>query len=342
MRPTPIRPSSATAGRAWPCWPAQWWPPRPRSTGHSRVPEAARSVTASSSASRGDHGESASPSELRITGPPRNQLTCANEYRAIVMHDPRNRASGIRGERSGHRRRRATNSSSCRNWPASGGGESSQSSKASQTKWPREIQRQDSVASTTFPPTQQRPGELGLPTKRITTKDADRPCPSRATPTPLSLRFIAEFLPLDDELLERVRFVVESGGDRGGDWATALRGNGFDGLQPTAWSAEGLLMYRPPDAQDQLFDTIAALSAPRSRLATEYHSGVRAEVSRRTASDVRWSVNGIDIDTDLPSGILDRRPRSPGSFDADGVEVITRNISSQLNSVSRRGWCGTG
>ena len=56
-------------------------------------------------------------------------------------------------------------------------------------------------------------------------------------------------------------------------------------------------MYLPPDAQDQLFDTIATLSAPRSRLATEYHPDYLDEVSRRTASDVRWRVNGFDIDT---------------------------------------------
>ena len=81
------------------------------------------------------------------------------------------------------------------------------------------------------------------------------------------------------------------------DWATALRGNGFDASQRTAWSAEGLLMYLPPDAQDQLFDTITALSVPGSQLATEYHPDVKAEVSRRTDSDVRWRVNGIDVDT---------------------------------------------
>jgi methyltransferase (TIGR00027 family) len=81
------------------------------------------------------------------------------------------------------------------------------------------------------------------------------------------------------------------------DWATALRGSGFDGSRPTAWSAEGLLMYLPPDAQDQLFDTITTLSAPRSRLATEHHPDPRDEVSRRTVTDVRWRVNGIDIDT---------------------------------------------
>jgi methyltransferase (TIGR00027 family) len=81
------------------------------------------------------------------------------------------------------------------------------------------------------------------------------------------------------------------------DWATALCVNGFDALQPTAWSAEGLLMYLPPDAQDQLFDIITTLSAPRSQLATEYHPDVLAEVSRRMASDVRWRINGIDVDT---------------------------------------------
>ena len=54
------------------------------------------------------------------------------------------------------------------------------------------------------------------------------------------------------------------------DWPTALREAGFDPRQPTAWSAEGLLVYLPPEAQDRLFDNIAALSAPGSRIATEH------------------------------------------------------------------------
>jgi methyltransferase (TIGR00027 family) len=54
------------------------------------------------------------------------------------------------------------------------------------------------------------------------------------------------------------------------DWPAALRESGFDVTQPTAWSAEGLLPYLPPEAQDRLFDDITALSAPGSRLATEH------------------------------------------------------------------------
>jgi len=54
------------------------------------------------------------------------------------------------------------------------------------------------------------------------------------------------------------------------DWPAALVEAGFDAQQPTAWSAEGLLVYLPPDAQDRLFDNIAALSAPGSRIATEH------------------------------------------------------------------------
>ena len=53
------------------------------------------------------------------------------------------------------------------------------------------------------------------------------------------------------------------------DWSTALVGAGFDPSAPTAWSAEGLLIYLPPEAQDRLFDDVAALSAPGSRIATE-------------------------------------------------------------------------
>lgn len=53
------------------------------------------------------------------------------------------------------------------------------------------------------------------------------------------------------------------------DWPAALRAAGFDGTQPTAWLAEGLLPYLPGDAQDRLFQMFTALSAPRSQVAIE-------------------------------------------------------------------------
>ena len=40
--------------------------------------------------------------------------------------------------------------------------------------------------------------------------------------------------------------------------------------RPTAWTAEGLLIYLPPEAQDLLFDRITELSAAGSRVATEH------------------------------------------------------------------------
>jgi methyltransferase (TIGR00027 family) len=53
------------------------------------------------------------------------------------------------------------------------------------------------------------------------------------------------------------------------DWPAALVGAGFDPKTPTAWLAEGLLMYLPADAQDRLFTQITELSAPGSRIAAE-------------------------------------------------------------------------
>jgi methyltransferase (TIGR00027 family) len=79
------------------------------------------------------------------------------------------------------------------------------------------------------------------------------------------------------------------------DWPKALRDNGFDDTAPTAWSAEGLLIYLPPDAQDRLFDHITALSAPGSRLATEYHPDAGAGIGERTrAIREQWAGQGLD------------------------------------------------
>lgn len=54
------------------------------------------------------------------------------------------------------------------------------------------------------------------------------------------------------------------------DWPAALAAAGFDASAPTVWSAEGLLIYLQPDAQDALFDNIKSLSVPGSRLACEF------------------------------------------------------------------------
>ena len=80
------------------------------------------------------------------------------------------------------------------------------------------------------------------------------------------------------------------------DWPAELRRNGFDDSKPTAWTAEGLLVYLPPEAQDRLFDDIAALSAPGSRLATEYHPDAGASIGRRAeAIREQWREHGFDM-----------------------------------------------
>jgi methyltransferase (TIGR00027 family) len=85
------------------------------------------------------------------------------------------------------------------------------------------------------------------------------------------------------------------------DWPTALAEAGFDKSQPTAWIAEGLFGYLPPEAQDRLLDNITALSADGSRLACEAipdMSEVDTEkahemMSRATA---KWREHGFDLE----------------------------------------------
>ena len=81
------------------------------------------------------------------------------------------------------------------------------------------------------------------------------------------------------------------------DWPAALRAKGFDIAQPTAWIAEGLLVYLPPDASDQLFDNIASLSPPGSRLATEYVPSTDVFTDERAqARSQRWRRLGLNVE----------------------------------------------
>jgi methyltransferase (TIGR00027 family) len=103
------------------------------------------------------------------------------------------------------------------------------------------------------------------------------------------------------------------------DWPAALRDSGFDDTKPSAWSAEGLLMYLPPEAQDRLFDHITALSAPGSQIATEYHPDNGSTMAERgKAMSDRWANIGCDVDL---SGLF--------------YEGERNNVADYLNE---RGW----
>jgi methyltransferase (TIGR00027 family) len=103
------------------------------------------------------------------------------------------------------------------------------------------------------------------------------------------------------------------------DWPTALKDNGFDPSQPTAWSAEGLLIYLPSEAQDRLFDAITELSAPGSRLATEH-------------------VPDLDAFTDERAKKMSERMKQLGS-DIEMADLVYQGERSHVvEYLAERGW----
>ncbi|MCV7420876.1 class I SAM-dependent methyltransferase [Mycobacterium yunnanensis] len=85
------------------------------------------------------------------------------------------------------------------------------------------------------------------------------------------------------------------------DWPAALEAAGFDASQPSAWIAEGLYGYLPPEAQDRLLDAVTTLSSPGSRLGSEAVPNTAAFDSeemreRMQQSTAKWREHGFDLD----------------------------------------------
>lgn len=85
------------------------------------------------------------------------------------------------------------------------------------------------------------------------------------------------------------------------DWPKALQEAGFDPRRPTAWIAEGLFGYLPPEAQDRLLENVTALSADGSRLACEtvpqtpQRDRERSREMMRLAA-AKWREHGLDLE----------------------------------------------
>jgi len=80
------------------------------------------------------------------------------------------------------------------------------------------------------------------------------------------------------------------------DWPQALRDNGFEATKPSAWIAEGLLIYLPATVQQQLFTGIDSLASAGSHVAVEdgapmppeaFDAAVQAERAAQAEGDER-------------------------------------------------------
>ncbi|WP_372409661.1 SAM-dependent methyltransferase [Streptomyces luteireticuli] len=113
------------------------------------------------------------------------------------------------------------------------------------------------------------------------------------------------------------------------DWPAALETAGFDRTRPTAWLAEGLLPYLPPESEESLFGEIHRLSAPGSLLAVEYYLDLQQALDGAAERSREWAENlEIMIHTD-------RRPTPGERLSGIGWEVRDIPVTEAARGYGR-------
>jgi methyltransferase (TIGR00027 family) len=114
------------------------------------------------------------------------------------------------------------------------------------------------------------------------------------------------------------------------DWPQALRDGGFDPTRPSAWIAEGLLLYLPAAAQNQLFSGIDALSVPGSYVAVEERAPLDSAEFEAAAERAR------DAGNDFFTLVYNERHQAAADwFGARGWGVVATALNDYLREVGR-------
>lgn len=123
------------------------------------------------------------------------------------------------------------------------------------------------------------------------------------------------------------------------DWPAALRAAGFDPSVPTAWLAEGLLMYLPAEAQDRLFTQIGELSAPGSRVAAETAANHADERRQEMRARFKQIAEQIGLEETIDVGELmyrdENRARVADWLNAHGWRATAQNSGDEMRRMSR-------
>ncbi|RDI49604.1 class I SAM-dependent methyltransferase [Nocardia mexicana] len=148
------------------------------------------------------------------------------------------------------------------------------------------------------------------------------------------LAFKSAVLGADEPSAERREVPV----DLRQDWPKALRDCGFEPDRPTAWLAEGLLRYLPAEAQDRLFESIVALSAPGSRIALNIGRARQDSAELRALRDERAAAlreAGIAVDVENLWYSWDGRADPREWFDRPGWTVFGAEPADILTGRGR-------
>jgi methyltransferase (TIGR00027 family) len=116
------------------------------------------------------------------------------------------------------------------------------------------------------------------------------------------------------------------------DWPRALRDNGFDASKPSAFIAEGLLIYLPATAQHQLFAGIDSLAAPGSHLAVEEAVPLDADAFEAKREEERAAGNG---DTFFTLVYNEQHAPAREWFGSRGWRAATTPLPDLLRALGR-------
>lgn len=116
------------------------------------------------------------------------------------------------------------------------------------------------------------------------------------------------------------------------DWPAALSAAGFDASRPSAWIAEGLLIYLPATAQQQLFTGVDRLAATGSRVGVEEGRPMPAAAWEAKKAEERAAGEDGSFFT-----LVYNEQHAPAAewFGARGWRAVDTPLLDYLNDVGR-------
>lgn len=117
------------------------------------------------------------------------------------------------------------------------------------------------------------------------------------------------------------------------DWPQALRDHGFDPTKPSAWIAEGLLIYLPATAQQQLFTGIDSLASAGSYIGVEDGAPLDADEFAAAVEEERAAEDGQRVFFQL----VYNEQHAPADqwFGVHGWTAVATPLADYLSSVGR-------